>query len=134
MGPRLRRLELAGGSSACELSERGTAFMWQLRGLTSLDLEDCLGGCEMQNKKRLFAVGLLRLGACCLFCGSRAAGPACAWRTAWWVVKCASGWCGLCALLCTLGAAFGAGFGGAVALWTKATFVCPWLIPVPRLL
>ncbi|PRW59706.1 small GTP-binding isoform A [Chlorella sorokiniana] len=42
VGPRLRRLEMAAGSSACELSERNTAFLWQLRGLTSLDLESCL--------------------------------------------------------------------------------------------
>jgi hypothetical protein len=33
---------MAAGSSACELSERNTAFLWQLRGLTSLDLESCL--------------------------------------------------------------------------------------------
>lgn len=46
MGPRLRRLELTGGSSACEVLERGTAFLWHLSGLTSLDLENCLGGCE----------------------------------------------------------------------------------------
>lgn len=44
VGTRLRRLELAAGSSGCELQERGTAFLWQLRGLTSLDLESCLGG------------------------------------------------------------------------------------------
>lgn len=44
VGPRLRRLELAAGSGGCELQERGTAFLWQLRGLTSLDLESCLGG------------------------------------------------------------------------------------------
>ena len=45
VGPCLRRLELAASCSACELTERGTAFLWQLRGLTSLDLENCLGGC-----------------------------------------------------------------------------------------
>lgn len=45
VGPRLRRLELAAGSGGCELQERGTAFLWQLRGLTSLDLESCLSEC-----------------------------------------------------------------------------------------
>ncbi len=53
MGPRLRHLGLTGGSSECELPERVSSFLWQLRGLTRLDLESCLGGCLWVQEGRL---------------------------------------------------------------------------------